>query len=64
MSHHRAVIIGTFNIGLIAFGLIYLLINSNLSHGGELLALIGLSGTLLVSIAFVIHHFKKAKEKS
>lgn len=61
MKHQRAVIIGSFNIGLLAFGLAYLFLNATFTHKGELLALIGLSGTLLVSVAFVLHHYKRAK---
>ena len=56
----RALMIGAFNLGLILFGFIFLIFNTEEYQQGEILTLIGLSGALIVTLVFLVTKYKSA----
>jgi len=54
----RALMIGAFNLGLIIFGIIFLLVNTKSFQQGEILALIGFLCALIVTLVFIISKYK------
>mgnify|MGYP006292703405 FL=1 len=64
INDKRALLLGSFNLGLILFGLIFLFLTAERFQQGEILALIGLLGAMVTTIIFLVHKYREATVKS